>query len=122
MKRLLRTSPAQAIVGVLAALYIRMVYATSRWRMIGTDGVRLVTDGETPFIGCFWHGRMLMWPGLWTRRKPILMLVSDHQDGRLIARTIAHFGIDSVADRARAAAPLHCAAWHRRSPAVPASW
>jgi hypothetical protein len=97
MKRLLRTSPAQAIVGVLAALYIRMVYATSRWRMIGTDGVRLVTDGETPFIGCFWHGRMLMWPGLWTRRKPILMLVSDHQDGRLIARTIAHFGIDSVA-------------------------
>jgi lysophospholipid acyltransferase (LPLAT)-like uncharacterized protein len=25
------------------------------------------------------------------------MLVSDHQDGRLIARTIAHFGIDSLA-------------------------
>jgi lysophospholipid acyltransferase (LPLAT)-like uncharacterized protein len=97
MKRLLRANPVQAFIAGLAALYIRLVYATSRWRVIGADGAKLVTGGDdAPFIGCFWHGRMLMWPGLWTRPKPITMLVSDHRDGRLIGRTIAHFGIGSL--------------------------
>jgi hypothetical protein len=97
MKRLLRATPVQAFIAGLAALYIRLVYATSRWRVIGADGAKLVTGGDdAPFIGCFWHGRMLMWPGLWTRPKPITMLVSDHRDGQLIGRTIAHFGIGSL--------------------------
>lgn len=97
MKKLLRTSPVQAFAAWLAALYMRIVYATSRWTVIGADHLKPLLDDGRPFIGCFWHGRMLMWPSFWASRRRVLMLISEHQDGRLIARTIAHFGIETVA-------------------------
>jgi hypothetical protein len=96
MKRLLRANPVQALIAGLAALYMRIVYATGRWTLVAPDSGRAVFEGDQPFLGCFWHGRMLMWPSYWAARKPIMMLISDHQDGRLIARTIAHFGIGTV--------------------------
>jgi lysophospholipid acyltransferase (LPLAT)-like uncharacterized protein len=39
---------------------------------------------------------MLMWPSFWGGRRPAWMLISDHQDGRLIARTIEHFGVATI--------------------------
>jgi lysophospholipid acyltransferase (LPLAT)-like uncharacterized protein len=96
MKKLLRVSPVQAFVAWLTSLYMRIVYATSRWTVIGAERLKPFLDGDAPFIGCFWHGRMLMWPGFWGARKPALMLISGHQDGQLIARAIAHFGIDAL--------------------------
>lgn len=96
MKRLLRAAPVQALVAWLAAQYMRLVYATSRWTIVGSEAGRTLFESGGPFIGCFWHGRMLMWPSIWAGRRPITMLISDHQDGRLIARTIAHFGIATI--------------------------
>ena len=96
MKRLLRTDPVQAFAAWLAAQYMRFVYATSRWTLIAPDRGRALFEGDQPFLGCFWHGRMLMWPSYWAARRPISMLISDHQDGRLIARTIAYYGIGTV--------------------------
>jgi len=96
MKRLLRATPVQATIAWLVAHYMRLVYATSRWTLIGFERLKPLLDGGTPFIGCFWHGRILMWPSFWEPRRPILMLISNHSDGRLIARTIAHFGIETV--------------------------
>jgi lysophospholipid acyltransferase (LPLAT)-like uncharacterized protein len=96
MKRLLRATPVQAFVAWLAALYMRFVYATSRWKTIGSEDGRATFESKAPFIGCFWHGRMLMWPSFWRARRPMWMLISDHQDGRLIARTIEHFGVATI--------------------------
>lgn len=96
MKQLLSANPVQAIVAGLAALYIRLVYATSRWTVIGLERIKPVIEGDAPFIGCFWHGRMLMWPKFWEFRRPLLMLSSPHQDGRLIARTIKYFGVGTI--------------------------
>lgn len=96
MKRLLRTAPIRAAVAWIAAQYIRLVFATSRWSVLGGEHpARLQKDGK-PLIGCFWHGRMLMMPKIWTFPAPMHMLISSHQDGRLIARTIAHFGIRTI--------------------------
>jgi len=96
MKRLLRANPVQAPVAWLAAQYMRFVYATSRWTVIGADRVQPMLEEGRPFIGCFWHGRMLMWPCFWASRRRMLMLSSEHQDGRLIARAIAHFGVETI--------------------------
>jgi lysophospholipid acyltransferase (LPLAT)-like uncharacterized protein len=96
MKRLLRATPVQALVAWLAAQYMRFVYATTRWEVIGFERFKPLLDGDKPFIGCFWHGRILMWPTFWPFGEPPLMLISDHRDGRLIARTIAHFGVRTV--------------------------
>jgi lysophospholipid acyltransferase (LPLAT)-like uncharacterized protein len=96
MKRVLRTAPVQVLVARLAAAYVRFVYATSRWTVIGFEQADALIAQGRPVIGCFWHGRMMMWPRFWARRMRVSMLVSDHQDGRLIARTIARFGIETV--------------------------
>lgn len=114
MKRLLRTARGQAFVARTLSLYMRLVYATSRWAIVASDGSRALFDGNQPWLGCFWHGRMLMWPSHWAARKPIMMLISDHPDGQLIARTIAHFGIGTVkgsSTRGGAAALREMAQW-----------
>ena len=37
-----------------------------------------------------------MMPYCWDRRRPISMLISRHPDGQIVARTVGHFGIDTV--------------------------
>lgn len=81
----------------LAAQYIRLVWATGRWRVEGDAEARRLWDQGRPFILAFWHNRLLMMPRSWRRGTPIHMLISQHRDGQLIARTVAHFGIRTVA-------------------------
>ena len=38
-----------------------------------------------------------MMPYCWDRRRPISVLISQHPDGQILARTVGHFGIDTVA-------------------------
>lgn len=96
MKRLLRSGPLAAAVAWLAAQYIRLVFATSRWTVLGAEHPGRIQGAGRPLIGCFWHGRMLMMPRIWTYPARMHMLISNHPDGRLIARTIAHLGIDTI--------------------------
>lgn len=53
-------------------------------------------DGAAPAIFCFWHGRMLIFPSVKPRGRPMHALISQHRDGELIAKLIRHFGIDTV--------------------------
>jgi 3-deoxy-D-manno-octulosonic-acid transferase len=77
--------------------WIRLVWATSRWEVLRGDVPRLLHDAKRPFILAFWHGRHLMMPMAWDRNVPIRMLISAHRDGRLIADSVAAFGIESIA-------------------------
>ena len=79
------------------ARYIRLVHATSRWSVEGAETPRRFWAEGKPFILAFWHGRLLMMPYCWDARVPINMLISRHLDGQLIARTVRHFGIATVA-------------------------
>lgn len=97
IKRFLKSDRAGRLISRLAAGYIRLVYRTSRWRMVGgEDARRLFADGK-PFIAALWHGRLLMMAHSWPKGVPVHMLVSHHRDGRLIGDTIAHLGVGSVA-------------------------
>ena len=80
----------------MVAAYVCLLRWTGRWRIEGeTIPVGLVESGQ-PFVVAFWHGRMLMLSQVWHFTTPFNMVISDHPDGRLIARTIAHLGFEAL--------------------------
>ncbi len=85
-----RSLVVRVIVG-----YVRLVRWTCRWTMHTEHLDRLLREGK-PFIGAFWHGRMLMIPTVWPRDRTMNMMVSLHGDGEIIAQAIDRFGIRTV--------------------------
>ena len=86
-----------------AAWWIRLLGWTIRWRTEAPEATRQLLAGHRPVILAFWHGRLLMIPRayLGAGRKRVHVLISEHGDGELIARTIAHFGFDAVRGSSR---------------------
>lgn len=90
------------IVGFLGALVLRLLGASLRWASLqeehrgawGASGSRMII---------FWHGRQLMMPFLWRLIKTpgaacrMYTMISQHADGRMIARAVNYLGVDSVA-------------------------
>jgi hypothetical protein len=99
--RVLRSDRLRRFVCWLVSLYIRLVWATSRWRVERGEIPRRLHEDRRPFILAFWHGRLLMMPMAWDRTRPIHMLISAHRDGRIIADAVKHFGIGSIAGSSR---------------------
>jgi len=96
LKRLTRSSAFQVLLCWLAANYIRFVYVTSRWREEGREPANELMRGGRPYIAAFWHSRLLMAPTGWRSRAPLSVLISQHRDGEMIARTVHHFGVHTV--------------------------
>lgn len=96
LKRLTRRPAIQALLAWLAAAYIRLVRATTRWQVEGRENAERLWDEGKPFILAFWHGRLLLMPACWRDGVRMNMLISHHADGELIARTIAHFGLGAT--------------------------
>ncbi len=85
----------------LVAQYIRLVWATGRWKVVGAEHPERFWREGRPFVGAFWHGRILMMPCAWQTPRRMNMLISQHRDGELIASTIAHFGLGTVRGSSR---------------------
>jgi lysophospholipid acyltransferase (LPLAT)-like uncharacterized protein len=96
-RRIVRSEWLRRALCWLISLYIRFVFATSRWSIEGAETARAHHRDGKPFILAFWHGRLLMMPMAWQRDVPIHMLISSHRDGRIIADAVGHFGISSIA-------------------------
>ena len=97
IKRLTRSDAVRNALCWIGACFIRLVYASGDWRVIGGEIPAGFWERGEPFILAFWHGRIMMMPYCWRRDKKINMLISQHRDGQFIARTVSHFGIDTVA-------------------------
>jgi lysophospholipid acyltransferase (LPLAT)-like uncharacterized protein len=102
-----RRSPwLRAVLCWLIQFYIRLVFATNRWRVEGGDiPARLRSIGSEGGAGGliipFWHGRMLMIPCATPRLAPLQMLISGHPDGQLIAGAIRYFDVGYIAGSSR---------------------
>lgn len=102
-KRLIRHPAVQGLLARAIALYLRLVWATTRWTLVGEEHARAF--GDRPMILAFWHERLplaaLGWR-LLARRvaqpggRRAQVLISRHRDGRLIATAVRPFGIDVV--------------------------
>lgn len=96
-RRIIRNPIVQAALCWLVAAYVRLVYWTGRWTIVGDEAlVGYVTSGK-PFIIAFWHGRLLMIPFSNKKQgRSVDMLISNHPDGRLIAKTVGHLGVGTI--------------------------
>lgn len=100
-KRLLDNRAVRAVVAWLAAGYVRLIRATTRWTVEcppATDGI---LAARRPFISCFWHGRMVMMAAAQPRGQPVHILISGHRDGVLVSRAVAHLDVDTVSGSSR---------------------
>jgi lysophospholipid acyltransferase (LPLAT)-like uncharacterized protein len=93
---LLRSARVRGLLCALIAAYIRLVYRTGRWETAGGERPAGLWDNGQAFILAFWHGRLLMAPMGWRQGASMNMLISGHNDGRVIAEAIAHFGLGTI--------------------------
>ena len=96
IKRILANEGVRRVLCAIGAFYIWFVRITTRWDVVNDAEVSSCWDRGKPFIAAFWHGRLLMMPACWRRGIPVAILISEHRDGRLIAQTIAHFGVGTI--------------------------
>lgn len=102
IKKLLKKNFMQELLAFIAALYIRLVFLTNRWTYIGFQYPEAYIKQKKPFIVCFWHGRLLLVCKAWPKGAPSFhMLISAHNDGRLISKTVRHFNIATTAGSTR---------------------
>jgi lysophospholipid acyltransferase (LPLAT)-like uncharacterized protein len=96
-KKILQSDFVQVPACWLAAQYVNLVTATGNWTMVRGEIPEAYWREGKPFILALWHGRLLMQTKCWRSDRKFHMLISSHRDGRLIARTIGHLGLESVA-------------------------
>lgn len=101
MKRLLDNAGVRGTATALAALYMWLVRATTRWEVEGGEIPKAYWDKGEAFVLAVWHGRLLMVAPHWPGDKPIKALISNHRDGELIARTVAWYGFGAVRGSSR---------------------
>ncbi len=95
----MRLSPRQVRWAARAAAWVvRILGRTVRWRTETPEATRGLLVADRPLILAIWHGRLLMIPIAYLRagRRRINVLISEHGDGELISRAMAHFGFGSV--------------------------
>jgi len=74
---------------------IRVIALTMRITYIGFEPYKkLISDGGGHILA-FWHGRLMMMPYGY-KGTGVTVLISQHRDGELIAKTIQGFGIECV--------------------------
>lgn len=99
MKAFLRSAAAQAVLGWLLGVYIRLVLHTVRWRHENNACVEPVLgDDATGAIALFWHGRVPLClataPQWW--RKRTKALISPSADGAFLAQALEMAGFPAI--------------------------
>jgi hypothetical protein len=83
------------LVPPLAAILMRATRRTMRLTHVGRETVERRLAQRRPYIHAFWHGHMFLMPYAYMGRR-IAIMISEHQDGELIARTMKRFGHESI--------------------------
>ncbi len=95
-KRLLDSRGGRALLAWAVAGYIRLVRWTSRWRVRWPPEVEAMTNDGSPFLACFWHGRMMAVTAWYRAPRNMHIMISAHRDGLLISRALGHLGYGTV--------------------------
>ena len=83
------------VVPFLASLLIKFLARTMKLTYINFEKIRDDWQRGKNVIIAFWHGRLMFMPVMY-KGNGVSVLVSQHRDGELIARTVRRFGISSV--------------------------
>jgi len=66
-----------------------------RLHHVGRGPLDALLAARRPYIHAFWHGHLFLMPYSY-RGDRIAIMISEHRDGELIARTMGHFGHESI--------------------------
>ncbi|MDR1561223.1 MAG: lysophospholipid acyltransferase family protein [Holosporaceae bacterium] len=91
LKQIKKYSQLEAIISKTMALLMRFSFYTTQWTLVGEKIPESYHIKGVPFIVCLWHDRLMLAPCVWKWEKPLHVLASAHQDGRLIARIVKNF-------------------------------
>jgi lysophospholipid acyltransferase (LPLAT)-like uncharacterized protein len=92
----LRSSPwFQRAIGVTAAEYLRLVWATTRFTLEPPDAFQRFAQ-DTPLIVTFWHGQHFLMPFAKTGAQRGKVLISRHRDGEINAIAAERLGIETI--------------------------
>lgn len=80
----------------LAHWVVRLLALTLRLRIVDEEHARTVWERGGPVIYAIWHGRVLMIPALYGRRRTVHVMASRSRDGELVARFARRFGFATV--------------------------
>ena len=101
MVRVLQRNWVLATAAWLLGGYLRLALASQRWRVEGSEHLAGVRAGQ-PCVVAVWHEQLalLPWLAVWLRRQGVALtprlLVSRHQDGRILAGVMRRFGTVAV--------------------------
>ncbi len=102
--KLLLTKIKIYIISLIGYLIIKIIYLTSRETVfICERTAAYMADRDKPVIICFWHGHQMLMPGVLHElfdghsKRKTYALISEHNDGRIIAGLIKYFDLDSIA-------------------------
>lgn len=95
-KRLFQHRGFQHAATWCLARLLRLCWLSFRLQYLSHPKALPYLLGEAPAIFCFWHGRMILLPFLMPKGRRMMVLISHHRDGELIARLIGYFGVESI--------------------------
>ncbi|HEY8851522.1 MAG TPA: lysophospholipid acyltransferase family protein [Gemmatimonadaceae bacterium] len=71
--------------------FLNLLARTWRVRVVNGEAVQKLRASNLPFIFALWHGHLL--PLLWHHRNEgVMVLISEHRDGELVARAAESLG------------------------------
>ena len=92
-RKLLKSDTCSELMSFLLYLYTKFVYYTTLWNKDELSRLYQVWTENDSIILISWHGRATMAPCFWDHQRPMNALVSLHNDGKLMARLLEHFGL-----------------------------
>ncbi len=96
IKKFLKSKPVQTIICRITWAYIWLVYLTTSWNLQIPVLTEAVIKSGKPFIFVFWHGRLLMIAPFRPKKRTLHVVISNHNDGQLIARVMEYFGFRMI--------------------------
>jgi lysophospholipid acyltransferase (LPLAT)-like uncharacterized protein len=95
LKRLGRSHFVHVIVGALAAAYLRLVGATTRYAFEPAD-IKTRALSFAPFIVAMWHGQHFMIHMASPQGARVSALISRSGDGEINAQILKHLGVEAI--------------------------
>jgi lysophospholipid acyltransferase (LPLAT)-like uncharacterized protein len=94
-RRLARSRLIQVMAGSTGALYLRMVWWTTRVTIVPADIYDRV-DREAPAIVAMWHGQHFLGPFVRRPTDRAKVLISRHRDGEVNAIAAQRLGVGTI--------------------------
>ena len=96
IRNITKSEAFTSLVGKIMYYYCLLVWKTTHWEIFGVNKFYPVWEKEKSIILTIWHGRVLMIPYFWNKKRPLNALVSPHNDGRIAASFLKKVGFGII--------------------------